>query len=177
MNIDLAALFVPTTPPLEIFIRGTVTYLALFAMLRATRRRHAGAFGITDLLVLVLIADAAQNAMAGEYTAITDGLLLVAVIVGWALALDWLGYHYKPIQNLVHPPPLPLVENGQLLRQNMRSELVTLDELMTHVRAAGLEDVGQVKRAFVEGNGEVTIIPMDGSDSQPKKKSQAMAGV
>src|SRR4051812_12702400 len=102
----------PTTPLLEIFIRGTVTYLALFAMLRATRRRHAGAFGITDLLVFVLIADAAQTAMAGEYPAISVGLLLVAVIIGWAVALVWLGFRFKVVENLILPSPLLLVDNG-----------------------------------------------------------------
>ena len=54
-------------------------------MLRFTGGRAPAAISITDLLVLVLIADAAQNALAGEYKSITDGLLLVGTIIGWAL--------------------------------------------------------------------------------------------
>ena len=161
MNVDLAQVFLPDTPLLEIFIRGTVMYLALFVLMRLTRRQ-AGALGITDLLVIVLIADAAQNAMAGEYNAIADGLLLVATIVAWAFALDWLGYHFDSIGRLVHPAPLPLVENGRLLRQNMRSQLVTLDELMTYLRAQGVDDIKDVKRAYVEGNGNISVIQKDG---------------
>jgi hypothetical protein len=59
-----------------------------------TLKREAGGVGITDMLVIVLLADAAQNAMAGEYKSISDGLVLVSTIIFWSYALDWLGYRY-----------------------------------------------------------------------------------
>lgn len=80
-HIDWAKLFEFSTPALEIVVRGTVMYLALFAMLRFILRRETGSLGITDLLVVVLVADAAQNGMAGSYRSISDGLLLVATII------------------------------------------------------------------------------------------------
>src|SRR6188474_337996 len=86
VNVDLAQLFTPSLSIVEIFIRGSIMYLALFAMLRLTRGRYAGGLSMADLLVIVLIADAAQNALAGDYTSITDGLVLVGTIVGWAYA-------------------------------------------------------------------------------------------
>jgi uncharacterized membrane protein YcaP (DUF421 family) len=91
-EIDWQSMFVPTVPLLETFIRGTVVYLALFLMLRALMKRESSKVGVTNILVLVLLADAAQNAMAGEYQSITDGLLLVATIIGWSYALDWLSF-------------------------------------------------------------------------------------
>src|SRR5919205_1205323 len=105
--IDWAQIFKPDTSPLEIFVRGSTVYLALFSLLRFVVRREAGTVGMSDLLVLVLIADAAQNAMAGSYNSLPDGLLLVATIVFWSFALDWLGYHVPWIGRLVRPQPLP----------------------------------------------------------------------
>ncbi|HZR83878.1 MAG TPA: hypothetical protein VFD92_22475 [Candidatus Binatia bacterium] len=70
---DWSALFGLEKSPLEIVVRGSLTYLGLFAILRVVLRRHSGAVGFADLLVVVLIADAAQNAMAGEYRSISDG--------------------------------------------------------------------------------------------------------
>lgn len=162
MNLDLGTLFAPDKSPLEIILRGSVTYLALFFLLRATLKRQAGGVGMTDVLVIVLIADAAQNAMAGEYTSITDGLLLVATIVFWAYALDWLGYRVPWIQQFVHPKPLLLIENGRTIPRNLRSELLTHEELMTQLRTQGVEDVSAVKRAYLEGNGALTVIKADG---------------
>ena len=60
----------------------------MFALLRFVLKREAGTLAITDLLVVVLIADAAQNAMADDYRSVPDGLLLVATIVFWSYALD-----------------------------------------------------------------------------------------
>src|SRR3954454_18742921 len=90
LSIDWGQIFQPDTSPLEIFLRGSIVYLALFSMLRFVLRREAGTVGMSDLLVLVLIADAAQNAMAGNYNSLPDGLLLVATIIFWSFAINWL---------------------------------------------------------------------------------------
>ncbi|HEY7909583.1 MAG TPA: hypothetical protein VIC60_11945, partial [Thermomicrobiales bacterium] len=74
---DWQKMFALDTPLLEIVIRGTIIYLALFTLLRFVVKREVGTVGIADLLVIVVIADAAQNAMAGTYTSITDGVLLI----------------------------------------------------------------------------------------------------
>lgn len=78
-QLDWKTIFVPTMSVAEIFLRGTVIYLLLFGILRVLRR-EAGAISVGDLLVVVLVADAAQNAMAGDYKSITEGVLLVGTI-------------------------------------------------------------------------------------------------
>ncbi|HEY9197836.1 MAG TPA: DUF421 domain-containing protein, partial [Gammaproteobacteria bacterium] len=92
-EIDWNSVFVPTLPLGEIFLRGTVVYLFIYFMLRIFRRQ-AGSIGISDLLVVVLVADAAQNAMGSQYTSITEGVLLVLTIFFWDYLFDWLGDRY-----------------------------------------------------------------------------------
>jgi len=161
----------PDQPLLEILIRGGLTYFALFALLRFILKREPGAVGITDLLVLVLVADAAQSAMAGDYTSVPDGILLVATILLCSFALDWLGHRFPFVGRIVHPPPLELVRDGVELRRNMARELITHEELMTHLRAQGVEDLSQVKRAFMEGNGQITVVKY-GGETEPKKQAR-----
>src|SRR5918994_2805855 len=108
---DWQELFVPTHPISEIILRGTLTYIMLFLILRFLLKRQTGVVGIADLLVIVLIADAAQNAMAAEYKSITEGALLILTVVFWNYALDWLGYRFPAFQRLVRSPPLPLIED------------------------------------------------------------------
>jgi uncharacterized membrane protein YcaP (DUF421 family) len=170
VDVDLSRILLPATPPLEILIRGTITYLVLFLFLRLTLKRQSGAVGVTDLLVVVLIADAAQNAMADDYSSVGDGILLVATIIGWAYALDWLGYHVRIVERIVHPPPLALVENGKVNRRNMRTELITMEELMSFLRAQGVDDVANVRRAYLEGNGELTVVRADDEPSDGKRR-------
>lgn len=161
MKIDWFELLGSNTPFLEIVLRGTAIYLGLFLLLRLVLKRQSGAVGITDLLVIVLIADAAQNGMAGDYTSITDGLLLVGVILFWSHTLDWLGYHYAALRWLVHPAPLPLIRNGTMLRRNMRQELITEEELLSQLREQGILDVAKVKEACMEGDGKISVVPLE----------------
>jgi uncharacterized membrane protein YcaP (DUF421 family) len=174
VTVNLGALFLPDMHPLEIFVRGTVVYVVLFLLLRLALKRQSGGVGMTDLLVVILIADAAQNAMAGDYHSITDGVLLVATILGWAYAIDWLGYHVPAVERIVHPPPLPLVADGRLLRSNMRTELITYGELMSQLRAQGIDDVSRVHRAYLEGNGELTVIPAGEETGRGRRRRRAV---
>jgi uncharacterized membrane protein YcaP (DUF421 family) len=168
-QVDWHSVFVPKTPLLEIVVRGTLVYLALFLLLRLILKRQSGTIGVTDLLVVVLIADAAQNAMAGGYTSVPDGLILVTTIIFWSYALDWAGYRFPRLGRFIHPPPLELVRDGQILWRNLRRELITLDELKSQLRQQGLEDVGQVRRAFMEGDGRISVVSR-GEEQHPKPK-------
>ena len=166
MTLDLEPIFAFSVSPWEMIIRGSAMYWFLLVLFRVVVRRRVGAVGISDLLLLVIIADAAQNAMAGEYTSVTDGLLLVLTIIGSSYFLGWLGYHVPPVGRLVHPPPMPLTEDGKLLRQNLRRQFVTEEELMSHLREQGVEEVSQVKRAYIEGDGRISVVPREGQSHQ-----------
>lgn len=152
-------------------VPGTIVYLALFLLLRLVLQRQVGAMEVTDLLVIVLLADAAQNAMSGSYQSVPDGIALVATIIFWAVALDWLGYRVPRIQHFVHPKALPLVKDGQMLRRNMRRELITEDELMSQVRLHGLNDLAQVKEAWMESDGRISIIPREGGSGDSPERT------
>jgi uncharacterized membrane protein YcaP (DUF421 family) len=157
----------PTTPLLEIFVRGTVMYVGLFLFLRFILKREYGAMGITDILVVVLIADAAQNGMSDNYHSVSDGLVLVLVIIGWAYALDRLAFRFPAIARIVKPGPLPLVEDGRMQWRNMRHELITQDELWAHLRRQGVDDIQQVKLAVMESDGTISVIQAEGRKASP----------
>ena len=67
MSLDWGEIFGLSVSPLELIVRGSAMYLFLFVLFRVVIRRRVGAVGMADILVLVIIADAAQNGMSGEY--------------------------------------------------------------------------------------------------------------
>jgi uncharacterized membrane protein YcaP (DUF421 family) len=160
--MDWKSIFSLDLPIFEIILRGSVIYISLFIFLRVVLKRQAGSLGMTDLLLITLIADASQNAMAGEYKSISSGIVLVSTIIFWSYALDWLGYKSPWFSRLIEPPPLPLVKNGKLLRKNMRRELITEEELMGQLRQQGLDEVGKVKEAFMESDGHISVVQQEG---------------
>ena len=172
-SVDWQRLFYPETSLLEIFVRGTTVYLGVFLMLRVVLKREAGTVGISDLLVVVLLADAAQNALAGNYQSITDGLLLVTTILFWSYVLDWLGYYSPIVRRWIMPPALLLVKNGETLPHNMRKEFITEDELMSLLRKQGVDDLSRVKKAYMEGDGMLSVIADEQQQPrEPKSKAR-----
>ena len=156
---DWAGRFIPTHSIAEMVVRGSLMYLALFVILRFVMKRQAGSIGLADILVIVVIADAAQNAFAKSYQSVTEGIVLVVVIVFWDFLIDWLGYRFPALRSILQPPPLLIISDGRIQRANMRREALSEDELMTQLRKKGLEKATDVRRAYLEADGELTVIP------------------
>jgi|SRR5690349_23064992 len=158
MTVHWSALFGLSVPPLELVIRGSALYLFLLLLFRVVIKRRMGAIGMADMLVLVIISDASQNAMAGEYKTVTDGFILIGTIIFWNYAFDWAGYHFPALQRVLEPAPLLLIRDGRVLRRNLRVEYVSDQELESQLREHGIEDPGEVEKAYLEPDGKLTVI-------------------
>ena len=162
LGFDIGSAFTPDVSLFETVIRGLVTYFSIFLLLRVVLRGKTSAVTVSDLLVLVLIADAAQNAMAAQYNSITNGIVLAS------FAVDWLAFRFPSVQRFVHPERKPLVVDGRVIRTTLREELMTEEELMTQLRLYGADDLAEVKAAYLEGNGEVSVIRLE--DGQTRRR-------
>jgi len=163
-SVQWDKLFIFTVSPLELFIRGTIIYLLVFVLMRIFRR-EPGTVGIADLLMVVLIADASQNAMASDYHSVLDGIVLILTIVFWNYALDFLTSRFPTIERFTYPAPVALVRNGKVIPKNMRQQFVTHEQLMSLLREHGIESIAKVKAAYIEGSGNTSVIPIDKNDS------------
>lgn len=157
LHINWENLWTPQVSLIEIMIRGTVTYWAIFLFLRFFRR-GAGQFSISDILLIILIGDAAQNAMAGTYESITEGIILIGTLVFWDLVIDWLGFKFKVFSLFSQAPPRLLISDGQFQRFNMRKEFITEEDLYGFLRESGIDDIRQVKSCFLESSGNLSVI-------------------
>lgn len=158
MSPDWGEIFGLSVSPMELIVRGSAMYLFLFLIFRVVVRRRVGAVGMADILILVIIADAAQNGMAGEYRSVTEGAILIGTIIGWNVLIDWLNWRITALQRWLEPPPLLLVDNGRILHRNLRHEFVTEDELKSKLREQGVDDIRQVAKAHMESDGKVSVI-------------------
>lgn len=119
-------------------VRGSVVYWLLFLVFRFVLRRDVGSMGVADLLFVVLVADAASNAMQGEYRSINDGLVLLSTLVGWNFALDWLSFRSPAIARFLEPLPEVLVRHGRVNREALKREMITMEELEAKLREEGV---------------------------------------
>lgn len=158
MQIDWNSVFLPSLGIAEIVARGTLMYLGLFIILRFMARRQAGHFGPADLLVIVLIADAAQNGLGKEYQSVTEGLVLVMTIVAWEYLIDWLAYRFSALRPYLRPRSLTLVKDGRIVEEAMRKEMLSMDELESQLRQQQVENIAEIKLAKLEGDGRLSVL-------------------
>ena len=156
--MDWSELFGLSVSPWELIVRGSAMYLFLFLLFRVVVKRRVGSIGMADILILVIVADAAQNGMAGEYRSVTDGFILVSTLVGWNMLIDWLAFRFPALARVLEPPPLLLIDNGRVLRKHLRVELMSENELESKLREQGVADPREVAKAYIEPDGQVTVL-------------------
>lgn len=172
--VDLQSIFAPTVPLLEGAVRGTVTFLVLLVLMRLVGRREAGGLGITDVLLVVLVAQAAAAGLHGQAESISDGMVVVATILFWSVAVDAIAYRFPWMAALLKARPSALIENGKLNHKVMLREFMTYEEVLSQLRLHGIEDVAVVDRAYIEPNGMISVIRRDRGETQPVEPPPAL---
>jgi len=172
-QLDWQEVFLPRTSIIELVLRGSLVYFVVVAILRFMPSRQVGGVGIADLLVVVLVATAAQDAMATDDSSITGGLVLVATIIGWSYLFNWLSYKVPRLQRFLNPSPLLLVKDGEVFEKNTERGLISKRELMSQLRQQGVHSLSEVERAYIEGDGRISIFTKDFKKGNQEFKKDA----
>lgn len=147
-------------------LRTAVVYVCLVLGFRFLGKREAGQLSTLDLVVLLVISNAVQNAMVGENTSLLGGLLAAAVILVLDLALHAAADRWAPLRNALDGEPTMLVDHGRILFENLRHEGISDRELAVALRQNQLMSAEEALYVFLETNGQISVIPRR-DDDQP----------
>lgn len=154
----------------EILVRTSVVYVALIAGFRLTGKRQIGQMAPFDLVVVLLIANAVQNAMVGPDTSLTGGLMAAAAL----LTGNWLASRYlyqRPrFARFFEGQPAVLIADGKVVDSSVRREGVDLVELEQAAREHGIESLDRVRMAVLEVDGTISIVPADTETVRTKRR-------
>ena len=143
----------------EFILRGVIVYFFLIVLLRISGKRQIGQMAPFDLVLLLVLSNAVQNAMNGGDNSVIGGLISACTLVGMNWVVGLLTYKSKTIEAFIEGRPELLIHNGQLFNAVMEREKLTHHELMSALRAAGCATVEEVKAAMLESNGNISVIP------------------
>ncbi len=160
---------------LELVIRTSIIYLVLMVAIRVVGRREVGT-ELPDLLMILLVSEGVGQSL-GNASSITGGLVVAATLLAWSYLLDWLVYRSKLVRKLLRGSPLKLIEQGRMIRKHMRREFISSEELHGHLRAQGIESVKDVKIAFLEPDGELSVIKYESGDDRPHSSGKSAASL
>jgi uncharacterized membrane protein YcaP (DUF421 family) len=144
----------------ELILRAVVVYVFLLVLLRFTGKRQIGQLAPFDLVLLLVLSNALQNAMNGGDNSVSAGLILATTLVALNWGLGWLTYHSKTIESLVEGRPILLIHNGKIDQRAMRQAQMTVHELNAALRADGHTGPEAVRFAVLENNGRISVVPL-----------------
>jgi len=90
---------------------------------------------------------------------VAEGMVLIATLIFWSVFIDRLCFFVPAVRVVLEPNRICLIKDGEMQRRGMRKEYITEEELMAQLRAHGIDDVGRVRRAYIEEAGQVTVLP------------------
>jgi uncharacterized membrane protein YcaP (DUF421 family) len=144
-------------------IRAVFIYFFLLLLFNITPKRAISSLDTFDFVLLLIISEAAQNALVGENYSITHSVLIISTLVGLTIMMGWMKQRYNWFEKLLSGTPLLILENGKTFQDRMKRNQVDDTDILSAARdLQGIERLDQIKYAVLETNGSITIIPASG---------------
>src|SRR3989454_10046368 len=140
----------PWSVLLNVALRTTIVYVALLAGLRLSGTRSLGQMSTFDLVMLLIIANAVQNAMVGPDTSLAGGLVAAGVLIGWHAVFDWWRQKNPRVAKLISGEGIMLIHHRKILEGHCRRARITRDELQQAPRGPGVGRISHLRRAARE---------------------------
>ncbi len=143
---------------MDIVLRAAFAYVFILFLLRVVGRRELSTMEPSDLILLVVMGDLIQNGVTQTDYSMTGVVLAVSTFGLLAVATSWLVFRSRRAQSFVEGEPIILVEDGNAIERNMRTERLTMDDVMQEARTQQIESLADVKWAVLESTGRITFI-------------------
>lgn len=163
MTSDLMEMFDLAMPWWVFMLRACAVYFLLLAMIRMSGKRTMGQFTSFDMLLVVLLGNAVQNALLGKDTSVGGGMLLAATLISLNWVVGFVSSRSARVEALVEGVPVMLARDGQVYRDVLRKELISNADFDKALREEGCIELEDIKLAVLETNGHITIVTKQSS--------------
>jgi uncharacterized membrane protein YcaP (DUF421 family) len=153
---------------MDLVLRATVIFLALYLLVRLMGKRELGQMTPFELIVLVVIGDLIQQGVTQNDFSLTGAVIAVSTIAFWALVFSWLSYLSPAAERLLEGEPRVIIRDGELLEANLRRSRLTRSEIESEMRLAGIARLGDVAWGILEPRGKISFIQRaEGGEEEP----------
>jgi uncharacterized membrane protein YcaP (DUF421 family) len=158
---DPARLWIPELTPWEVTFRAAVMYLFIQALFRVAGRKAIGRWGVPEIALLFLVTTSARMSVVGDDPSLTSAMIALVTIVALDRLLSGIVARSPRAADLIEGPVRRLVKDGELQRATLARIHLSEEELLAKVREQGRERLDEVKDAFFERSGTITIVFRD----------------
>lgn len=150
----------PESPGLlEVVGRVTLVYVFLLVIVRVAGKREIGELGPLDFLAMLMLSETVSPALTKQDSSLPVALTAAGTLIALTMLVSWLSYRFRTFERLVDGAPRVIIENGRVDVVVCRSERISEQELESALRREGIDAPDEVRRAILEPNGRITVIP------------------
>jgi uncharacterized membrane protein YcaP (DUF421 family) len=158
----------------SIVVRTLIVYTAVLIGLRLAGKRELGQMTPFDLVVILLIANAVQNAMVGPDTSVTGGLIAAGVLVAVNYGVAQARERAPWLRRTIEGTPTLLINEGKFIAEHLRQEELEEEDVLMAMREHGVASLNDVKMAVLETDGSISIVPQDAKTLRTRKRVRAI---
>jgi len=159
-----------TNPYLNVAIRSLAVYLFMLVAIRLSGKKELSQLNTSDVVLILLISNAVQNAMVGQNTSLSGGIVAAAMLFLANYTIKKLMARSKPLHDLIASKPEVLIRHGVLFPEQLKHLDITQDELEEAMREHGVDQITDVRLAMLEMDGNISIIT--GNDTEHLQSRQ-----
>jgi uncharacterized membrane protein YcaP (DUF421 family) len=154
----------------QYLVRACIVYFVLLAMIRLSGKRTMGQFTSFDMLLIVLLGNAVQNALLGTDTSVGGGLILAATLMLLNWGVGYLAARNDRVERVLEGVPVVLARDGHVFRDVLRRELVSRADFDKAMRENDCAQIDDIAVAMLETNGHITILKRSESSEVSSEK-------
>jgi uncharacterized membrane protein YcaP (DUF421 family) len=147
---------------MDIVLRATVIFIAIFVLTRTIGRRELSMNEPFDLILLIVMGDLVQQGVTQNDFSVTGALLAMSTFALLTLAFSFVSFRFARLRPLLEGHPLILIENGKTIDENLKSQRLALEEVLSEARAQQVTSMEDIRWAILETNGTISVIPKSG---------------
>ena len=157
---DLHRMFIGDLPwsfTLEVIFRTVLMYLYTLLLIRLLSRRAIGQLSLIEFALVIALGSAVGDPMFYEDVPLLHGFAVITTVVGLNRGINWLMTRSETVERIVEGTPTSLIQDGRLVIPNLRRYGLSQEELFEFLRGQGVENLGHIREAYFEQNGQISI--------------------
>ena len=147
---------------MDIVVRAVVLFVFVWLLTRIVGRRELSSLEPFDLILLVVLGDLIQQGVTQNDLSVTGAVMAAGTMALMTILLSWLSFRYRRLSPILEGEPVILVEHGNPIEKNLRSNRITLGEVAAQARMQQVAKLDDVEWAVLETSGQISIIPKRG---------------
>lgn len=145
---------------MEMVLRAAAIYLILLIIFKIAGRRTLMQLTNFDLILLLIISEATQQAMLSTDYSVTGSMLTIVALVSIDILFGYIKKKFAQAENFLDGTPVIVVENGAVIAEKMKLVNISVDDILLAARQHhGIYELKAIKFAILERNGQISIIP------------------